>query len=214
MGEPSLDKAVILANAWQSEVLHSPPLSLVPKNMLKAPAHNPTDPDPPAAYAALPSPSAAATLRHPDQRFLDSEAFTNKFATHLSGTMEKVTRRTLKRWSGQQDTLKGRLFRTELASDYSQDNAELGAILNGFSLSETGTLASAVETTGRAVDSTYMSTARLVGHLIGIAWLYLGTTSCKTWSNTGPSLYTSIHNLRKLSRSSLRTATRSMSSMR
>jgi len=47
-------------------------------------------------------------------------------------------------------------------TDFSQDNAELGAILNGFSLSETGVLASAIETTGRAVDSTYMSTAKLV----------------------------------------------------
>ncbi|PVG03144.1 hypothetical protein CPB86DRAFT_749228 [Serendipita vermifera] len=130
--------------SW-SEVLISPPLSLVPKNILRAPAHNPTDPNPPAAYSALPSPSAAASLRHPDQRFLDSEAFTNKFASHLSGTMEKVTRRTMKRWA-----------------DYSQDNAELGAILNGFSLLETGVLATAVERTGQAVDTTYMSTARLL----------------------------------------------------
>lgn len=34
--------------------------------------------------------------------------------------------------------------------------------MNGFSLSETGVLASAIETTGRAVDTTYMSTARLL----------------------------------------------------
>ena len=86
--------------ALQSEVLHTPPLSLVPKNILKAPAHNPTEAEPSPAYAALPSPSAAAPLRHPDQRFLDSEAFTNKFSSHLGGTMEKVTRRTLKRWAG------------------------------------------------------------------------------------------------------------------
>jgi sorting nexin-41/42 len=86
-------------------VLHSPPLSLVPKNILRAPAHNPTDANPPAAYAALPSPSAAASLRHPDQRFLDSEAFTNKFAGHLGGTMEKITRRTMKRWAGRPEHL-------------------------------------------------------------------------------------------------------------
>lgn len=130
--------------SW-SEALHSPPLSLIPKNILRAPPHNPTDPNAHPAYNALPSPSPGATLRHPDQRFMDSEAFTNKFASHLSGTMEKVTRRTMKRWA-----------------DYSQDNAELGAILNGFSLSETGTLASAVEKTGQAVDATYMSTTRLL----------------------------------------------------
>jgi hypothetical protein len=84
----------------QTEVLNSPPLSLLPKNILKAPSHNPTDQNASPAYAALPNPSAAHPLRHPDQRFLDSEAFTNKFANHVSGPMEKVTRRVIKRWSG------------------------------------------------------------------------------------------------------------------
>lgn len=85
----------------QTEVLNSPPISLLPKNILKAPSHNPTDQDASPAYAALPNPFAAHPLRRPDQRFLDSEVFTNKFAAHLSGPMEKVTRRTIKRWSGQ-----------------------------------------------------------------------------------------------------------------
>jgi hypothetical protein len=48
--------------------------------------------------------------------------------------------------------------------DYAHDNAELGAVLNGFSLSETGHLASALEKTGQAIDTTYISTARLVRH--------------------------------------------------
>ena len=68
--------------------------------MLKAPAHNPTDPQASPAYQALPNPSALHPLRRPDQRFMDSEVFTNKFAAHLGGPMEKVTRRTMKRWSG------------------------------------------------------------------------------------------------------------------
>lgn len=85
----------------QSEVLHSPPISQLPKNILKAPSHNPTDQTVALAYAALPNPSAAHPLRRPDQRFLDSEVFTNKFAAHMSGPMEKVTRRTMKRWSGE-----------------------------------------------------------------------------------------------------------------
>lgn len=48
----------------------------------------------------MPIPSAAQPLRSPDQRFLESEAFTNKFEKHLSGSMEKVNRRVLKRWAG------------------------------------------------------------------------------------------------------------------
>ncbi|TBU30747.1 hypothetical protein BD311DRAFT_754307 [Dichomitus squalens] len=130
--------------SW-TEVLNSPPISLLPKNILKAPSHNPTDQSASPAYAALPNPSAAHPLRRPDQRFLDSEVFTNKFAAHLSGPMEKVTRRTMKRWS-----------------DYAQDHAELGATLNGFSLNETGQLSTAIEKTGQAVDATYMSTTKLL----------------------------------------------------
>ncbi|KAJ7149532.1 hypothetical protein C8R43DRAFT_1096921 [Mycena crocata] len=133
--------------SW-SEVLNSPPLSLLPKNILKAPSHNPTDQNASPAYAALPNPSAAHPLRHPDQRFLDSEAFTNKFANHVSGPMEKVTRRTLKRWS-----------------DQAQDHADLGAALNGFSLHETGDLSGAIEKTGQAVDATYVSTTKLLQEL-------------------------------------------------
>ncbi|KAJ2919453.1 hypothetical protein MD484_g897, partial [Candolleomyces efflorescens] len=129
----------------QGEVLNSPPISLLPKNILKAPSHNPTDQNAIQAYAALPNPSAAHPLRRADQRFLDSEAFTLKFANHMSGPMEKVTRRVVKRWS-----------------DYAQDHADLGATLNGFSLNEHHELASAIEKTGQAVDATYVSTTKLL----------------------------------------------------
>ncbi|EGN92207.1 hypothetical protein SERLA73DRAFT_191464 [Serpula lacrymans var. lacrymans S7.3] len=133
--------------SW-TEVLHSPPLSLLPKNILKAPSHNPTDQNASPAYAVLPNPSAAHPLRNPDQRFVDSEVFTNKFSNHLGGPMERVTRRSLKRWS-----------------DNAQDHSELGAALNGFSLNESGALAAAIEKTGQAVDTTYVSTTRLVQEL-------------------------------------------------
>ncbi|KAH9000256.1 hypothetical protein EDB92DRAFT_1830109 [Lactarius akahatsu] len=133
--------------SW-TEVLHSPPVSHLPKNILKAPAHNPTDPNASPAYEALPNPSPAHPLRRPDQRFLDSEVFTNKFASHMGGPMEKVTRRTMKRWS-----------------DHAQDHMELGAIWNGFSLNENGELATAIEKTGQAVDATYVSTTRLLQDL-------------------------------------------------
>lgn len=133
--------------SW-TEVLHSPPLSLLPKNILKAPSHNPTDQSVLPAYEALPNPSATYPLRHPEQRFIDSEVFTTKFANHLSGPMEKVSRRMLKRWS-----------------ESAHDHSELGAALNGFSLNESGALASAIEKTGQAVDATYMSTTRLLQEL-------------------------------------------------
>ena len=84
----------------QMDILKSPPITLLPKNILKAPSHNPTDQTASPAYNVLSNPSAAHPLRSPDQRFLDSEAFTHKFANHLSGPMEKITRRVIKRWVG------------------------------------------------------------------------------------------------------------------
>ncbi|KAF9524537.1 hypothetical protein CPB83DRAFT_861086 [Crepidotus variabilis] len=112
------------------------------------PSHNPTDQEASPSYAALPNPSAAYPLRNPDQRFMDSEAFTVKFANHMGGPMEKVTRRVVKRWS-----------------DYAGDHAELGAALNGFGLTESGELSGAIEKTGQAMDITYMSTTKLVQDL-------------------------------------------------
>ncbi|PFH51041.1 hypothetical protein AMATHDRAFT_143487 [Amanita thiersii Skay4041] len=133
--------------SWH-EVLTSPPLSMIPKNVLKAPSHNPIDRNASPAYAALPNPSAAHPLRSPDQRFLDSEAFTHKFANHMSGPMEKVTRRVNKRWA-----------------DYAEDHSDLGAALNGFSLNESDQLATAIEKAGQAVDATYISTTKLLQEL-------------------------------------------------
>ncbi len=100
------------------------------------------------AYQALPLPSSSAQLQEPSQRFLDSEAFTDRFAQHLSGNMEKVNRRTMKRW-------------TELGAD----SAELGMVLNGFSLSEVGDLANALEKIGQAADANFVAT----GHMVSAA---------------------------------------------
>jgi hypothetical protein len=137
---------------------------MLPKNILKAPSHNPTDPNSSPAYAVLPNPTATHPLRNPDQRFIDSEVFTNKFANHLSGPVEKVTRRTLKRWSGMTSSTSVELTQQFIIhnAETAQDYSELGAGLNGFSLNESGTLASAMEKSGQAVDASYMSTTRLV----------------------------------------------------
>ena len=149
----------------QSEVLHSPPISLLPKNPLHAPSHNPTfqptSPTSPGSSAGagsltssgttyiahhlLPTPSPNHPLNKPDTRFIDSEVFTEKFQNHFQGTMEKVNRRTVKRWG-------------ERAGDMN----ELGAVWNGYSLVEKGKLGEAVEKVGQAVDAEYLATAALV----------------------------------------------------
>lgn len=143
-GDEVLQKFLDGRYHW-NDITASPPLVHLPKNNLRAPVQNPADPHASPAYAHLPLPSSASSLRHPNQRFIDSEAFTNRFSNHLSGSMEKVNRRLMRRW-------------TEASTDY----AELGAILNGFSLTESGQLATAIERTGQAADAAYIATGQML----------------------------------------------------
>ncbi|KAG7531313.1 hypothetical protein FFLO_04434 [Filobasidium floriforme] len=200
-------------SGW-NDVLHSPPLSLLPKNPLHAPTYNPTirpsqpfspaspsqsattddlgedrdptsavtqttAPGPPSpgpgpgspdtsaspsyiAHHLLPNVSAATPLKHPDGRFMDSEAFTDKFAHHLSSVMERVNRRVVKRWG-----------------ERAHGASEMGAIVNGLSLdlddgatkeltegvgAGTRGVQEAVEKFGQAIDAEHMSTALLLQH--------------------------------------------------
>jgi len=112
------------------------------------------------AHHLLPNVSAATPLKHPDGRFLDSEAFTDKFAHHLSSVMERVNRRVFKRWG-----------------ERSHGASELGAVINGLSLDLDDGAAKellegvgagvrgvqeAVERFGQAVDAEHMSTSVFV----------------------------------------------------
>ncbi|KAI8575809.1 hypothetical protein K450DRAFT_260007 [Umbelopsis ramanniana AG] len=144
--------------SW-SEVLHSPPLSTLPKNPLHvslAPrstsdlqgSDSSLQPSSSSSSSLIPMPSASHTLRNPDSRFVESEAFTNKAAHHMSSSVDKTQRRVIRRLG-------------ELANDY----AELGAVYNGFSLNETGQLANAIEKVGQAVDSSYTMTGQLISSL-------------------------------------------------
>lgn len=63
--------------------------------------------------------------------------------------MEKVNRRTAKRWG-------------ERATDMS----ELGAQWNGFSLTESGELGNAIEKVGQAVDADYLATTQMVSWIL------------------------------------------------
>ncbi|CAG8509171.1 7414_t:CDS:2 [Acaulospora morrowiae] len=139
-----------------NEVLHSPPLSNLPKNILQgSPANLSSQNNTPTSTtnssippAVLPTPSASQQLRVPDPLFVESEAFTNKFYTHISQNMEKTNKRIWKR-----------------LNDFSNDYSELGALYNGFSLNENGDLAIAIEKVGQAVDSTYIATRALTDSL-------------------------------------------------
>ncbi|KAL3463954.1 hypothetical protein BJX64DRAFT_255942 [Aspergillus heterothallicus] len=162
-------------NVSWNEVLHSHPVSSIPKNNLKAPPLDPANPTP--AHAWLPIPSTSAKLKNssgtatspttdapgpeilgrfpPESRklsekdldpyFINFEASTRELELLLQGNMEKVNRRTLSHLSA-----------------LSADLMELGARYNGFSLSEQSpTVATAIERVGQAADTSYIETEEL-----------------------------------------------------
>lgn len=84
-----------------------------------------------------------------DPYFVSFESASKDLEHLLQGPMEKVNRRLL----------------THLGH-WGEDLADLGGRLNAFSLSEQSqTLAAAIEKTGQAVDSTYISTTELASSL-------------------------------------------------
>jgi hypothetical protein len=186
----------LIADSSKNEVLHSHPIASIPKSVMKAPPLDPANPSPahawlpvpatsaklkasssvptnpqgmpnqPSEYAASPS-TAAHTIPGPqvfgrfppnaehlseqdlDPYFINFEATTKDLEVLLTGPIEKVNRRTL----------------THLSS-LSVDLADLGARLNGFSLSEqSSSLAAAIERVGQAVDNSYINTEELSGSL-------------------------------------------------
>ncbi|KAF3936325.1 hypothetical protein ABW19_dt0209359 [Dactylella cylindrospora] len=167
-------------NASWSEVLHSPPISALPKHPLKAPPIDPARPSP--AHQYLPIPASNAKLKNvpsppasPDNarptgfthtRSLPSttanlsEADLDPyFLTYEANTRAYETLLT----SGVEKVNRRMLNRL---SNLSTDLAELGARYNAFSLSEPApTLGPAIEKVGQAVDSTYLATEELAAGL-------------------------------------------------
>ncbi|KAF9976585.1 Sorting nexin, cytoplasm-to-vacuole targeting pathway/endosomal sorting [Actinomortierella ambigua] len=150
--------------SW-SELMHSPPVSTLPKNALNAPLtlstsasslsrHSSVPSTPTASSHSSPGPGASSAspgpfplVQPPDPRFIDSEVFTQKFANHLGGSMDRSQKKVVRK-----------------LGEIANDNSELGATLNGFSLSESDCvpLSNAIEKVGQAVDSSFMATTALM----------------------------------------------------
>ncbi|KAH0555889.1 hypothetical protein GP486_006164, partial [Trichoglossum hirsutum] len=180
-------------NASWSEVLHSPPVSSLPKSVLKAPPLDPANPS--QAHTYLPVPSANAKLRSSSITSgtgLPSSPPRGSFASSASHTIpgpqifgrfppnsknlgeqdldpyfinfEASTRELEVLLQGNIEKVNRRTL-THLSS-LAADLAELGARYNGFSLSEPSpTLATAIERIGQAVDSSYIATEELSASL-------------------------------------------------
>ncbi|KAJ1746909.1 Sorting nexin, cytoplasm-to-vacuole targeting pathway/endosomal sorting [Coemansia sp. RSA 989] len=145
--------------SW-TEVLHSPVITGLPKTPLhSSPSRAPGSSIADGMGAQLPKiaatnsfasdvpiPSTLAPIKNIEARWMDCELFTNKYANHFSGTIEKNERRIYRKLG-------------ELSSDY----AELGATLNGFSLLDhPEMLAAAIERAGQAIDSSYIEIGELL----------------------------------------------------
>ncbi|KAJ8659465.1 hypothetical protein O0I10_004830 [Lichtheimia ornata] len=141
-----------------SDVLHSPPLSMLAKNPLQTIVSKEQQQQQADLQAdrvilssnLIPIPSPTYVLKSPDERFEESERFTFRIANYMSNNLDKSQRKVIRRLG-------------ELANDY----AELGAVYNGFSLNESDQVANAIEKIGQAVDASYMETAQMVTSLEG-----------------------------------------------
>ncbi|KAH0544919.1 Sorting nexin-41 [Glutinoglossum americanum] len=177
-------------NASWSEVLHTHPVSSLPKSVLKAPPLDPANPSP--AHSYLPVPSVNAKLRSssistgtpsspprayasPAAHAIPGPQIFGRFpptSKNLSEqdldpyfiNFEASTRELEMLLQGNIEKVNRRML-THLSS-LAADLAELGARYNGFSLSEPSpTLATAIERIGQAVDSSYIATEELSASL-------------------------------------------------
>ncbi|KAI9702428.1 MAG: Sorting nexin, cytoplasm-to-vacuole targeting pathway/endosomal sorting [Candelina mexicana] len=179
-------------NASWSEVIHSHPVASIPKNNLKAPPLDPSNPTP--AHSYLPVPSSSAKLRSgsvtsssgtpssPPNFNASSAAHTipgpqvfGRFPPSSQSlserdldpyfiTFEKSSRELELLLQGNMEKVNRRTL-THLSA-LSTDLAELGARYNGFSLSEQSpSVAAAIERIGQAVDSSYIATEELSSSL-------------------------------------------------
>ncbi|KAL9102415.1 MAG: hypothetical protein Q9163_002436 [Psora crenata] len=177
-------------NASWSEVLHSAPVASIPKNIMRAPPLDPSNPT--IAHQWLPVPSSSAKLKSASKTSLSgtpssppgSSMMPSAAAHTIPGpqvfgrfppasqdlseaeldpyfnNFEAATRDLEVLLQGNIEKVNRRTL-THLQA-LATDMAELGARYNGFSLSEQSpTVAAAIERIGQAVDSSYIATEEL-----------------------------------------------------
>ncbi|KAI0416254.1 hypothetical protein F5X98DRAFT_189529 [Xylaria grammica] len=169
-------------NVSWNEVLHSHPLSSIPKSILKAPPLDTANPTP--AHAYLPIPSSSAKLKNaanpspapifdgsstvasgvlrrfpPDTRDL-SEHDLDPYFIAFESSIKELENALM----GPMEKVNRRTLShlSALATDLS----DLGAKFNAFALSEpSASLAAAIERVGQAADSSYIATEELSSSL-------------------------------------------------
>lgn len=169
-------------NASWSEVLHSHPISSIPKLVIKAPPLDPANPTP--AHSYLPTPSSSAKLKAPVNQppapvFDSTQTIASQVLRRFPPDAHGLTEQELDPYfiafessikelenllAGPMEKVNRRTLNhlTSLASDL----ADLGSKYNAFALSEQSpSLAAAIERVGQAADSSYIATEELSSSL-------------------------------------------------
>ncbi|KAJ1335144.1 sorting nexin-41/42 [Microdochium nivale] len=169
-------------NVSWTEVLHSHPISSIPKSIMRAPPLDPANPTP--AHAYLPIPAVNAKLKAPmgsapppvfDSTQTVASQMLRRFppeSHNLSEveldpyflTFEASIKELENALMGPMEKVNRRSLShlTSLASDL----ADLGSKYNAFALSEQSpSLAAAIERVGQAADSSYIATEELASSL-------------------------------------------------
>ncbi|POS86435.1 hypothetical protein EPUL_002645 [Erysiphe pulchra] len=180
-------------NSSWNEVIHTHPVSSIPKSIMKAPPLDPANPT--SAHAFLPIPTSSARLKAATNVSVNPQGMPNPSPENCSNTANKTRGPRL---TGRFPVNSSQLSESELdpyfinfessskdlellltgplekvnrrtlnhLSSLSLDFAELGARFNGFALSETSSsLASAIERFGQAIDTSYLATEELSSSL-------------------------------------------------
>ncbi|CCH42276.1 Sorting nexin-41 [Wickerhamomyces ciferrii] len=136
-------------NANWPEVLSSPPISTIPKNILQADPFDPANSS--AAHSYLPIPSSTVIVvkeTADDAHFNQVEANAKEYESVISNGIDRINKKVVKH-----------------INDVSNEFSEAGAAFNAFSLEETGKLANILEKIGQVHDNSYLSTETLVNTL-------------------------------------------------
>lgn len=182
-------------NSSWNEVIHSHPISSIPKSIMKAPPLNPANPLP--AHAYLPIPASTARLKAASQGITNAQGMitsTDINTNSPNNSHSRVRPPSIGRFPNDKLQLSDadldpffikfealskelellltgpleRINRRTLnhLSSLSLDFAELGARFNGFALSEaSSSLAAAIERVGQAIDTSYLATEELSSSL-------------------------------------------------
>ncbi|KAI0907511.1 hypothetical protein F4823DRAFT_551088 [Ustulina deusta] len=169
-------------NVSWNEVLHSHPLSSIPKSILKAPPLDTANPTP--AHAYLPVPSSSAKLKNtvnPSQApvFDGSSTVASQVSRRFPPDGRDLSEHDLDPYfiafessiKELENALMGpmeKVNRRTLShlSALATDLSDLGAKFNAFALSEpSASLAAAIERVGQAADSSYIATEELSSSL-------------------------------------------------